>query len=337
MSNYWIYNRKYDLSWILLPPFVILLIVLIFHQQMEHIEKEYSFVTWLILIVFIDVAHVYASIFRSYLLRDKWQQHKRMLLVIPAFCFIVSVVLFSFGSTVFWSVLAYIAVFHFIRQQYGFMRLYSRKEQLTRGQRILDAVVIYNATVFPMLYWFLNPDRAFTWFMENEFYSIQLPFLSTIAEIGYFSIILLYLGYLFVFRLGKRKPVNYPKLVLLCGTYLSWYFGIVYFNNELIFTALNVVSHGIPYMGLVYYTEFTQKSHNFKLLGIIKKPISLVVFIGVLLLLAITEEFTWENLVWKEQISWMDVTLNEAWVVPLLALPQFTHYILDAFIWRRNY
>jgi hypothetical protein len=35
-------------------------------------------------------------------------------------------ILFLFGA-VFWSVLAYIAVFHFIPQQYGFMRLYARR------------------------------------------------------------------------------------------------------------------------------------------------------------------------------------------------------------------
>jgi hypothetical protein len=25
------------------------------------------------------------------------------------------------------------------------------------------------------------------------------------------------------------------------------------------------------------------------------------------------------------------------WLVPLLALPQSTHYVLDGFIWRRSY
>ncbi len=336
MSKYWIHNRRFDSIWILFPPIAVWLIVVLFHKQLEAIQDDYSFWTWLILIVFIDVAHVYASIFRSYLVKEKWKTHRRLFIALPLFCFAVSSVLYSFGSSVFWSVLAYIAVFHFIRQQYGFMRLYGRKENLLRWERVFDGVAIYNATLYPMIYWFLNPNRNFTWFTENDFLSISSPFLSTILFWIYCAIIVAYVLYLLLFR-RKKKEINYPKLIVIAGTYLSWYFGIVYFNNELIFTLLNVVSHGIPYMALVFVTEFKQQTHNFVLIGIIKQSITVLAFIGILLGLAVFEEFTWENFVWKEQISWVDIQLNEIWVVPILALPQFVHYVLDAFIWRKGY
>lgn len=335
MKNYWIYNRWFDLTWILFPPIAVWLIVLLFHAQLEEIQDAYSFWTWLILIVCIDVAHVYASIFRSYLVKEKWKQHKPLFIALPIVCFFISFALYSIGSSVFWSVLAYVAVFHFIRQQFGFMRLYSRKENLSKLEKKLDAIAIYNATIYPMLYWFIHPDRNFTWFMEKEFIPITIPVLDTILYVIYFLIILGYLTYLIFYR-SRRGEINYPKLILIAGTYLSWYFGIVYFNNELIFTLLNVVSHGIPYMALVYVTEFKQKSHNFILLGVVKRA-AITLFVSILLLLAVLEEFTWEALVWKEQVSWGDFHINELWVVPLLALPQFVHYLLDAFIWRRDY
>jgi hypothetical protein len=64
-------------------------------------------------------------------------------------------------------------------------------------------------------------------------------------------------------------------------------------------------------------------------------------FVGVLLLLAFAEELAWDRLVWHEQ-AWLfgsggvqsgDLAL--ALIVPLLALPQATHYLLDGVLWRR--
>jgi hypothetical protein len=48
----------------------------------------------------------------------------------------------------------------------------------------------------------------------------------------------------------KTSYFNIPKNLIIIGTLSSWFFGIVYFNNDLVFTLLNVVSHGIPYMAL---------------------------------------------------------------------------------------
>lgn len=68
-------------------------------------------------------------------------------------------------------------------------------------------------------------------------------------------------------------------------------------------------------------------------------------FLGVLGLLAYAEEGLWDGLVWREHASafgWfqqLPAVENHVWLtllVPLLALPQATHYVLDGFIWRRN-
>ena len=67
--------------------------------------------------------------------------------------------------------MALVAVFHFIRQQYGFMRIYSRFEPKGFGKK-LDGLIIYSATIYPMIFWFFTP-RKFTWFVENEFNWMQ--------------------------------------------------------------------------------------------------------------------------------------------------------------------
>ena len=63
----------------------------------------------------------------------------------------------------------------------------------------------------------------------------------------------------------------------------------------------------------------------------------LAVYLAVLLGLAVFEESLWELAVWGEHFS-DEFLLDAQWLwlaVPLLALPQLTHYVLDGFIWRR--
>jgi hypothetical protein len=66
------------------------------------------------------------------------------------------------------------------------------------------------------------------------------------------------------------------------------------------------------------------------------------VFLGFLLLLAFLEELFWDRLVWHER-PWLfgqsRLILEDrvlSYVVPLLMLPQATHYVLDGILWRRG-
>jgi hypothetical protein len=339
MKQPWINKKKYDLLFILAPPFVIAFIVIIFQQQILNIQNEFSFLNWLILIVCIDVAHVYASIFKTYLVPTEFKKNQKLYLGIPIICFIIGTVAFLIGKNFFWSLLAYIAVFHFIRQQYGFMRLYARNEIKTPFSVIFDKVVIYNATLYPMLFWFLNPNRNFNWFVKNEFIQGTQPQILSYLNIIYIVILACYIIKI-LYNLIKIKYINEPKTLLILGTYISWYLSIVHYNNELIFTAFNVISHGIPYMALVYFKEIKDapsKKFAFKIQNHTGKLIS---FILILIILAITEEFIWEVTVWEEHIQLnQSFYIPDFWQflwVPLLALPQFTHYILDGFIWKNK-
>lgn len=333
MKQPWINNPKTDSIFILMPQFLVLSIVFLFQDFLKEAEENHSFFTWLLLIVFIDVAHVYATLFKTYFVKETFQSRRKLLIYLPIICFAIGFVLFLFGPETFWSVLAYVAVFHFIRQQYGFMRLYSRMEIKTKTSIFLDNLFIYTATVYPMIFWFMNEPRAFTWFVENEFITYQDPVLLQFFTGLYYLIILLYLVRTVYFSI-QNKYFNIPKNVIIIGTFLSWYFGIVYFNNDLIFTLLNVVSHGIPYMALIYFNQ-KENSHSFKIPKL-SSLIGIFAYVGMLLLFAFSEEYLWEILVWQEHFNFR----SDAFVpwqlvlVPLLTVPQFTHYVLDGFIWK---
>jgi hypothetical protein len=132
----------------------------------------------------------------------------------------------------------------------------------------------------------------------------------------------------------------------MIGTLVSWYFGIIFFNSDIIFTLLNVVAHGIPYMALVWLwgrkmSKTLKPSHSWYYSIFSMKGIG--IFIGIILILAYIEEGLWDAFVWNENanlfgpfdyISKYDFSDQFYWLIPLLSLPQLTHYVLDGFIWK---
>ncbi|MES2486647.1 MAG: hypothetical protein V4581_11970 [Bacteroidota bacterium] len=337
MKQPWIHKAKTDSLFILSPPFIILAVVFFCQGWLQQLEANYSFYTWLFFVVFIDVAHVYATLFKTYLVPKAFNERKRLLIILPIICFAIGLVLFLLGSRVFWVTLAYVAVFHFIRQQYGFMRLYSRMEPKTRLNVFMDNLTIYAATLYPMAYWFMSPPRNFNWFMENEFFTWQNPQLLQILGYIYWIIMGVYIVRV-LYAFIKNKYFNIPKNAIVFGTAASWYFGIVYFNNDLIFTMLNIVSHGIPYMALIYLREIKQaKQPTPGILQYLNNHKGILLYVVILVAFAFSEEYLWEIMVWNERFTSGFSTAFASWqflLVPLLVVPQFTHYILDGFIWK---
>lgn len=341
----WIYSSWVDLVFIILPPFAILAILFGLPEIFEPNAGISPFI-WLILIVGIDVSHVYSTLYRTYFDPQARTKYGKVLLLIPLLCFLFGVLIYSLGNTIFWRCLAYLAVFHFIRQQYGFMRIYSRKELSNKWNRRLDGLTIYSATLYPILYWHFSGDRNFEWFVEGDFFQFQPN--RFILDVGFVIYILILLSFLVkeIKSYITNRYLNWPKCLIILGTIVSWYFGIVHFNGDLAFTLMNVVAHGIPYMALIWIyrikmkrNEKNQTKFSFKLY----KPIALLSYLIVLFVFAFAEEGIWDALVWKDHPQFFSFIYSEnfallsAWLpilIPLLALPQMTHYVLDGFIWK---
>ncbi|MBL8019506.1 MAG: hypothetical protein JNM27_07580 [Leptospirales bacterium] len=321
---------------ILGPPFLSVAFVAVCGNEIRRV----SLVEWVVLVMCIDVAHVYSTLFKTYLDPKERKEHGRMLVTIPVLGFLFLLLASIQSSLVFWRVLAYIAVFHFVRQQYGFMRLYSRHEEKASW---IDTVAIHMAAIFPLVYWHTH-DRAFQWFVAGDFLRFDSPgfYYATLA-----IYVVSMIAYLVKesFQIARSGIVNIPKQAILIGTAVSWYFGIVYYDGDLAFTITNVVSHGIPYIALVwlYGRKNAERSTED---GWLKRAFTIrwiPAFAGFLILLAFTEEGIWDALLWDEHrnlfavFHWMLAPVrggHSVWLLPLLALPQATHYILDAFIWR---
>ena len=336
----WIRSPAFDGAFILAPIALPALAVLVFQNYFAQ-DPPIPLWGWLVLILGIDVAHVYTTLYRTYGEASARSRHATLFRMVPLLCWLVGVLLYAWDAKLFWSALAYLAVFHFIRQQYGFLRIYSREESSTSWERGLDAAAIYLATIYPLVYWHAHLPRNFEWLISGDFF----PGLPLVAERIVLGVYLTVLAVYFLkeaWRWRRTRHFNIPKQALLAGTALSWYVGIVVLNGDLAFTLTNVVAHGIPYAALVWvYREKRPAMENstrrrWAFLG-------LPAFLGLVWILAYLEEGLWHGLLWRDKaelfpwfqtlpllhdISWLTI------LVPLLALPQATHYVLDGFIWR---
>src|SRR5690606_29686228 len=99
---------------------------------------------WIGVILLVDVAHVWSTTARVYLDRDELARRPYLYGLAPLCAYLVGVALYSEDALLFWRVLAYLAVFHFVRQQYGWVALYRARAGESDSDRLgrwLDVLV----------------------------------------------------------------------------------------------------------------------------------------------------------------------------------------------------
>ncbi len=343
----WIGHPKVETIGILCVPFFCVAILFFIPASFIQSDTMPEFM-WLFLVVFVDVGHVYSTIYRTYVDKTLISKHKNLFLGLPILLLVISVLIHSISSILFWRCLAYFAVYHFIRQQYGFLKIYSRNTTYSNFKNKIDAFTIYSVTVLPIVYWHFSPDRNFSWFLKGDFLIISnTSFFQAFTITLFFLIFAIYL--LSEIRASIHlKTINLQKNGIVIGTALSWYIGIIYFNSDFVFTLLNVVCHGIPYMALVWIhgKKTHAKNTSIGFLKIVYGRFSLLIFLLPLLIFAYVEEGFWDAFVWNEHNSvftifkYINHTMPKSVlniIVPLLALPQLFHYVIDGFIWKMKH
>lgn len=297
-------------------------------------------------VIGIDVAHVWSTVFRTYLDGAELRRRPWVYAGFPMFLWFVGFLLYSRSPLTFWRVLAYLAVFHFIRQQIGWAAIYRAKARLAGWKdKLCDDALLYLATGVPILIWHASPSREFKWFVAGDFVNdprVRAALLAVVpaAKILYAAGALAFtLRFLFVWR--QQGKLEIGRAILVGSTAACWWIGIVATNSDFDFTVTNVTIHGIPYMVLLwkYARARTAEIPRSAVAGVVGGGV--LAFVAVVVGLAFLEEFAWDRYVWHDH-GWIfgdgpalrATTLSI--LVPLLALPQATHYALDAFLWRRR-
>ncbi len=295
---------------------------------------------FLLLVVGCDVAHVHATAFRAWLDPEQRRLRPGLLLGVPLGCFALGLLLHRQDGLLFWRVLAYLAAFHFVRQQVGWMTYVARQGgERDRRRLAFDRLAVYAATVFPLLWWHAHLPRAFVWFVPGDF-APGLPRGVALAAGLLHGVVLVAWLALCARDALVGRGVNRARLLVLGSTWAAWVGGIVLLESDLAFTASNVLLHGVPYAVVVHRWGRARFAGEAGPVAAVFRPGRALLYVGPLVLAAWLEEGLWDRLLWHDHAALFpgpEVELSPALasvVVALLAVPQASHYVLDAFLWR---
>src|SRR5688500_10326618 len=285
-SSVWLFSRNIDLT-VFLGSALASLLLLAIGWRLGILNEESPDWTWISAVLLIDVAHVWSTSFRVYFDKQELRRRLWLYLLVPIFGYAVGVALYSEGELTFWRGLAIVAVFHFVRQQYGWVALYRRKLNETIAWTWwIDVVAIYLATLYPLAFWMTSLPRNFQWFVENDFF--QLP---NLVDDILFPIYLLALAAYFaksIYLYLTHGFVNIGKDIVVATTAVCWYVGIVVFNSDYAFTVTNVIIHGVPYFALIWFYATSRREST----GRVYRTFSnhWIIFLATLWALAYVEE-----------------------------------------------
>jgi hypothetical protein len=332
--NRWLFSAPIDLAVFGGTAAIALALVLV-APATPH-EPEWTWVTGVLLV---DVAHVWSTMFVVYLDPAERKRRPVLYLGVPIACFGAGVLVYGLaGEAVFWRVVAYLAVFHFIRQQYGWVMLYrARNGERDRLGRWIDGATVYAATLYPLIVWHTQLPREFWWMRDNDFIAGMPAAIATVAGWLYLAILAAY-----ACNAVATRSQAWGKHLVVATTAACWYVGIVATNSDYTFTVTNVFIHGIPYLALVYIyaRNASRERESSQGTGAVILRGKVVAFLATLWAIAYLEELLWDRTTWHDH-EWLfgdrlDIGGLSLVVVPLLAMPQLAHYVLDAFLWRRR-
>jgi hypothetical protein len=337
-STKWLVSPAFDLGWFIAPGLVALLLALVIGLTLPAGDED-NLALWIAGVLLIDVAHVWSSLYRTWLDPEARRLHAELLRWTPILVFLIGFMAHAIAPRLFWGLLAYVAVFHFIKQQEGFVALYSRAGRETRRDVQLAKLAVWIGTAMPVVYWHANLPRRFAWFMPEDFVAGMPELIGAFAAWVQLPVLLAF----FARRaLLHARGEGHPMVTLLVAlTALSWNLGIVWFDDDRVFTLTNVVLHGVPYMALVWIAGGRETVER----GLARTrtptlPITIAVFYLALVALAFVEEGLWDRLIWHDhpQLFGSGAIELDAFaasvIVALLTVPQATHYLLDRWIWK---
>ena len=351
----WLFSAPIDLAVFGGTALVALALVALGPHTAGGSAPEWSWITGVLLV---DVAHVWSTAFVVYLDPAERRRRPALYAITPLAAFAAGVALYALGEAVFWRALAYLAVFHFIRQQYGWVMLYrARNGERGRAGRWLDGATVYAATLYPLIVWHTELPRAFWWMKQGDFVAGLPVGIASVAGWVYLALLAAYVARAVAAGVAGR-PVVWGKHVVVATTAACWYAGIVATNSDYAFTVTNVFIHGVPYLALVYLYARAASCEPASRGGATARLLAgdagpgrararmrghmrgLAVFLATLWAIAYAEELIWDRAIWHDR-GWLfggggNIGLAAVLVVPLLAVPQLTHYLLDGFLWRRS-
>lgn len=220
-------------------------------------------VGWAILV---DAPHVFGTLSRTYFDRTEWTTRRRLMLGSLLF-FVVGplMVLLGLGFTFFF-LAALWAYYHLVKQHYGFMVLYKKKNNdLAPVDNALDRLLLLFAFNYPFLAFIAGDPSA----MARVPPSLRSG-VNTVTMFLLAGTIIVGVGWLIrqVQRVWLREPLNLPKYLLLAAAIPMHWFALLtpMPNKPIALVAILTIYHNLQYHRLIWF-------HNQKYSGLSVPPV----------------------------------------------------------------
>ena len=305
---------------------------------------------WVYMLAFVafDVAHVWATAYLTYLDKRRLSRRRALYVWPIPISFLTAFVLHVSSPKTYWTVLAYFAIFHFAKQQYGFVAIYKAlRRERSRLDYWLDKITLWVGALGPVLLWHATPHGQFEWFGSGEDFIFRLPPRWSFAlQSGMVLVAAAWVGR----QIGlwrSRGFWNAGKTMWMVASWASWLLGVKYSQHLLVSAAYINFIHGLPFLILVYRRLASQRGttalEGAPLVAWLSAPGRGWAFYAFVFGIGLVEEIFWDGMVWQTYMPTLFTfasTPTTGWQlsfwIALLSTPQIVHYFLDGFLWKMN-
>jgi hypothetical protein len=203
--------------------------------------------------VLIDAPHVFGTFSRTYFDRTERKNRGRLLWGSLLFFAIGPVMVLAGFGLVFFFVAALWAYYHLLKQHYGFMILYKKKNaDLARADNLLDRLLLLFAFNYPFVEFIARDPEAMARVPE-----LLRGGVSAFSKLLLFGTIVIFVAWLGrqVQRLISGEPLNVPKYLLLAAAIpMHWIVLLTPMPHKPIaIVAILTIYHNFQYHRLVWF------------------------------------------------------------------------------------
>ena len=255
VSLRWIISARDDLIWLIGSVVSSYLLLILYVKGILPLVPMVAL--WAILI---DAPHVFGTFSRTYFDRTERQNRARLLWGSLLFFAVGPIMVFAGAGFVFFFLAALWAYYHLVKQHYGFMVLYKKKNNdLAAIDNALDRVLLLFAFNYPFVAFIAQDPEA----MARVPASLQ-SWVDGVAKVLLAGTIILALAWVGrqLQRAVSGEPLNVPKYLLLAAAIpMHWIVLLTPMPHKPIaIVAILTIYHNLQYHRLIWF-------HNKKYVG----------------------------------------------------------------------
>ena len=332
LSMRWIISAREDLVWFVGSVLSSYLLLALYVTGL--IPLVWMVGVWAVLI---DAPHVFGTFSRTYFDRTERRTRGRLLWGSLLFFVVGPLMVLSGVGLIFFFVAALWAYYHLVKQHYGFMVLYKKKnDDLKKIDNVLDRAFLMLAFTYPFVAFIARDPEA----MQRVPAKLQsgIGTVETLLLIG-----TLLLGGAWLIRQVQRGmqglPLNIPKYLLLAAAIpMHWIVLLTPMPHKTIaIVAILTIYHNLQYHRLIWF-------HNKKYTRSGEQPVDLrnkygaaelisrrlIFYIGFGILFGLWYQFPRQYM----RATYGETTTFTQLVAAFFWGYAFIHYYLDSKIWR---